>query len=129
MSHCAETHIKIAYFYLMFYVIPRAYFRSRHSFSIFYTKSCSRATRVITNLILSILVLNFLLIGIINPVKCLNVKFSYCKDLILICAASFVFLIPGQFKTFCHVSEIYGRKKERKKKKKYMAEFPRTINF
>ena len=67
MSHISVAHIKVAYFYLMFYAIPRAFFRSSHSFSICYSRNCSRATRVITNLILSILVLNFLLIGIVNP--------------------------------------------------------------
>ena len=67
VSHISVTHIKVAYFYFIFYAIPRAFFRSRHSFSICYPINCSRATRIITNLILSILVLNFLLIGIVNP--------------------------------------------------------------
>ena len=67
MSHISVTHIKVAYFYFIFYAIPRAFFRSRHGFSICYPINCSRATRIITNLILSILVLNFLLIGIVNP--------------------------------------------------------------
>ena len=67
MSHISVTHIKVAYFYFMFYAIPRAYFRSKPGFSIFYSRKCSRATRIISNLILSILVLNFLLIGIVNP--------------------------------------------------------------
>ena len=67
ISHISIAHIKVAYLYFMFHAIPRACLKSRHSFSILYSRKCSRATRIIINLILGILVLNFLLIGIVNP--------------------------------------------------------------
>ena len=59
--------IKVVYFYLIFHATPRAMYRCRNLLSMFYAKNCSRATRLITNLILGLFVLNFLLIGIVNP--------------------------------------------------------------
>ena len=44
----------------------------------FYAINCSRATRLITNLILGLFVLNFLLIGIVNP-SLLNPRSSNLK--------------------------------------------------
>ena len=67
ISHISIAQSKVAYLYFMFHAIPRACLKSRHSFSILYSRKCSRATRIIINLILGILVLNFLLIGIVNP--------------------------------------------------------------
>ena len=67
MSDKCPVTIKVAYFYLIFYAIPRAMYRRRNPLSMFYAKNCSRATRLITHLILGLFVLNILLIGIVNP--------------------------------------------------------------
>ena len=67
MSFPTMAYIKVAYFYLIFYATPKAMYRCRNPLSMFYAKNCSRATRLVTNLILGLFVLNFLLIGIVNP--------------------------------------------------------------
>ena len=67
ISFPTMAYIKVAYFYLIFYATPRAMYRCRNPLSMFYAKNCSRATRLVTNLILGLFVLNFLLIGIVNP--------------------------------------------------------------
>ena len=64
---CTLTHIKVAYFFLMFYAIPRAIFRYKSPFCMLYAKNCSRLTRLITNLVIGLFIFNFLLIGIVNP--------------------------------------------------------------
>ena len=67
MSFFTVAHIKVAYFYLIFYAIPRTIFRCKNPFSIFYAKNGTRVNRLIINLVLGLLLLNFLLIGIVNP--------------------------------------------------------------
>ena len=65
ISHFSLAHIKLAYFYLLSYVLGRTINGKCDKFWTF--KKSSRLLRLISNLILALVILNFLLIGICNP--------------------------------------------------------------
>ena len=67
LSFLTVANIKVAYFYLIFYALPRVFYKYKNLTSIFYPRNCSRSTRLIINLMLGLLLLNFLLVGIVNP--------------------------------------------------------------
>ena len=69
LSFIAISHIKVAYVYLVSYVLLRSICNGKNYWNnaLIIPRKCTRLVRVLSNLILSLLVLNFLLIGIINP--------------------------------------------------------------
>ena len=69
LSFITISQIKIAYFYLIFYVIVRSICTRKKWPTNIVTSSakCSRFVRILSHLILGLLALNFLLIGIVNP--------------------------------------------------------------
>ena len=69
LSFIAVSQIKIAFFYLMFFVLLRTTCsRKRWAKNVIFSfVKCSRLVRILSNLILWLIALNFLLIGIVNP--------------------------------------------------------------
>ena len=69
LSFITISQIKIAFFYLMFYVLLRTTCSTKKwpKNAIFSFAKCSRLVRILSNMVLCIIALNFLLIGIVNP--------------------------------------------------------------
>ena len=65
ISHITIAHIKLAYFYLISYILGRTI--NGKCVRSWAPKKTSRLLHLITNLILALVILNFLLIGICNP--------------------------------------------------------------
>ena len=80
ISFLTTAHIKVAYLYIIFYAIIKSMHRTRYEnqFSLYYSTVRSRSSRLVINLILYLLIFNFLLIGIINP-SLLNPGPNYFK--------------------------------------------------
>ena len=70
LSFITISQIKVAYFYLIFYAILKLICNKNKSCPknvIFSSVKCSRFVRILSNLILQVIAINFLLIGIVNP--------------------------------------------------------------
>ena len=67
LSFPAVAHINVAYFYLFFYTLLRFMCSKNCPLKCRSIQKPSRLTRLISNLILALLTLNFLLIGMCNP--------------------------------------------------------------